>query len=181
MRKEPLSPLQDHQALLNRSFHFLGLEEMGLLLEVPELLGWGAAHTDDPLPDPWDRKVSSSCQELLSGIPTHTPGQQWQLSPHPVFQILPACLAPASNPHRHSTGSETQGQPVPKATMQGDPAKSKGWDDRMQGSCLLIVPFSWQGVRTTRTGQGHLEGPGGGSEQQNTLTSLCSTCEQAMG
>lgn len=38
MRKEPLSPLQDCQALFNMSFNFLE----GLLLETPELLGWGS-------------------------------------------------------------------------------------------------------------------------------------------
>lgn len=121
MRKELLSPLQDHQALLNMSFHFLE----GPLQEAPELLGWGIVHTGDPLPDAWDRKVSSSSQELLSAIPSPDIEQQWHLSPHPVFQILPDCPAPASSPHRHSTGSGTQEQPVPKATtMQGSPAKS---------------------------------------------------------
>lgn len=111
VRKEPLSPLQGHQALLKvisislrgHCWRPQSCWDGGFPTQVTHCQAHGMGMSP-PLP-------KSSC--LAS--PAQTPGQQWQLSPHPVFQILLDCLAPASKPHRDSTGSGTQGQPVPKA------------------------------------------------------------------
>lgn len=124
MMKEPLSPLQDCQALLNMSFHFVE----GHCWRPQSCWDGGFAHTGDPLPDPWDRKVSSS-QELLSGIPHPDTWAAVAALPSPCSRSFQTVLLQCLTSQTQAQAQGHKGSPF----LKPPPTGHAGWPSQEYG------------------------------------------------